>query len=83
MMENRKYTNTDSFQSTNWSEMAATSVISLLPDDVLFLIFKYLLPKDLCNICRVCKRFNILTSKDTVWLHHAKREAGYKVPFSR
>ncbi|CAL1527739.1 unnamed protein product [Lymnaea stagnalis] len=44
-----------------------------LPDDVLFLIFKNLRPIDLCRLCSVCQRFFILASKDSVWLHHARK----------
>ncbi|KAH9524565.1 F-box/WD repeat-containing protein 4 [Bulinus truncatus] len=42
---------------------------SSLPDDILFLIFKYLPLKELCQICCVCKRFQLLASKDSVWIH--------------
>lgn len=44
-----------------------------LPDDVLYVILAYLQPKDLCRLSCVCQRFHDLTSKDSVWVHHAKR----------
>ncbi|CAG5123207.1 unnamed protein product [Candidula unifasciata] len=49
-----------------------------LPDDVLFLIFTFLQPADLCHVGCVCRRFYYLTAQDTVWLQHAKRTAVVK-----
>ncbi|RUS87773.1 hypothetical protein EGW08_004438 [Elysia chlorotica] len=44
-----------------------------LPDDVLYTIFQYLLPSELCNLRCVSRRFLFLASKDVVWLPHAKK----------
>ena len=44
-----------------------------LPDDIFFLIFKFLRPVDLCSVCCVNRRFRHLASKDSVWLNLAKQ----------
>uniref|UniRef100_A0A0B7B585 F-box domain-containing protein n=1 Tax=Arion vulgaris TaxID=1028688 RepID=A0A0B7B585_9EUPU len=49
-----------------------------LPDDVLFLICTYIQPKELCHMSCVCRRFQYLISKDTVWIQHAKVTAVVK-----
>ncbi|KAK0054640.1 F-box/WD repeat-containing protein 4 [Biomphalaria pfeifferi] len=57
--------------------------ITSLPDDVFFLIFKYLSLKDLCRLCSVCRRFQHLTSKDSVWIQNIHRLSTVKnlLPF--
>ncbi|XP_076461114.1 F-box/WD repeat-containing protein 4-like [Babylonia areolata] len=53
------------------SESPSCGVLEL-PDDVWFVIFRYLSPGTLCKLCRVSKRFRQLASADCVWLPYEK-----------
>ncbi|XP_064603019.1 F-box/WD repeat-containing protein 4-like isoform X2 [Liolophura sinensis] len=44
-----------------------------LPDDVLFIILKYLDKQSLGRLSRVCKIFYFLIGGDCVWLRHSRR----------
>jgi F-box protein 11 len=38
-----------------------------LPDEVLLVIFSYLLEQDLCRVSQVCKRFQAIASDTKLW----------------
>ncbi|GFR61027.1 F-box/WD repeat-containing protein 4-like [Elysia marginata] len=44
-----------------------------LPDDVIYMIFQYLTPTQLCKLRCVSRRLLFLASKDAAWLPHAKK----------
>ena len=49
--------------------------IDKLPNDLLYLIFQYLNPSQLCCVSCVNRRFNQIASKNTLWFKHAKKQA--------
>lgn len=54
-----------------------------LPDDVLYDIFSFLSPESLCKVARVCRRFLMLASDDSVWSQYERERTVLRFKNSR
>lgn len=53
--------------SENKKDELPTSPISIVPRDVVLLIFRFLSPEDLCRVCLICRQWNQLASNEALW----------------
>ncbi|KAI8130281.1 F-box only protein 11 [Lucilia cuprina] len=51
-----------------------------LPDEVLLVIFSYLLEQDLCRLAQVCKRFNTIANDTELWRRLYQSVFEYDLP---
>lgn len=51
-----------------------------LPDEVLLVIFSYLLEQDLCRLAQVCKRFNTIANDTELWKRLYQSVFEYDLP---
>ncbi|KAK2727647.1 F-box only protein 11-like [Artemia franciscana] len=51
-----------------------------LPDEVIYCIFGYLLEEDLCEVSKVCKRFNTIANDTELWKNLYQRVFEYDMP---
>lgn len=47
--------------------MAAQYLLHDLPDEVILLVFSYLMEKDLCRVSQVCRRFRSIANDVELW----------------
>jgi len=47
--------------------VAAQYLLHDLPDEVILLVFSYLMEKDLCRVSQVCRRFRSIANDVELW----------------